>query len=126
MRKSLLVVPLLVAGCQTWGPTWSEVSGASYYHRAIADRQPAIIASIDGAGVLTPPFKVDPGEHEVGVQSPPHDRFHGSMKTMHLAMAPCKRYYVNAQFAGRVGPEWEPVVDYVEDVAGCGSNPKSP
>ena len=36
-----------------------------------------------------------------------------------LDAAPCKRYYINAQFANNVQPEWTPVIDYVDDIAGC-------
>ena len=31
MRKLLLLsLPVVLAGCQTWGPTWSEVTGVRY------------------------------------------------------------------------------------------------
>ena len=29
----VVAIMLLVAGCQTWGPTWSELSGARYTRR---------------------------------------------------------------------------------------------
>ena len=38
---------------------------------------------------------------------------------MTLDLEPCKRYYLNAQFANPVAPTWTPVVDYVEPIAGC-------
>jgi hypothetical protein len=38
---------------------------------------------------------------------------------MQLDIAPCKRYYLNAQFASGGGVDWTPVVDYVETVPGC-------
>ena len=34
----------IVAGCQTWGPTWSELSGARYT-RVDPDRERAILVS---------------------------------------------------------------------------------
>ena len=42
---------------------------------------------------------------------------------MRLTLEPCKIYYINAQFADWVRPEWEPVVDYVESIAGCTTTP---
>ena len=53
------------------------------------------------------------------VQAPPQDGFRGTEKTLRLTIEPCKRYYINAQFATPIGPTWTPVVDYVEDIAGC-------
>jgi hypothetical protein len=38
---------------------------------------------------------------------------------MQLDIAPCKRYYLNAQFESGGGVDWKPVVDYVEPIAGC-------
>jgi hypothetical protein len=41
------------------------------------------------------------------------------LRTLKLDLEPCKRYYVNAQFDAPGQPRWEPVVDYVEPIAGC-------
>ena len=107
-----------VAGCQTWGPTWSEVTGVRY-HRAIADRWPARIVAVGNDAVFQTPYKVAPGTYRLAVESPRHDGFPGTILEMTLNIEPCKRYYVNAQFAGPVGPDWRPVVDEVESIAGC-------
>jgi hypothetical protein len=109
---------LIVAGCQTWGPTWSEVTGVRY-HRAIADRWPARIVAVGNDAVFQAPYKVAPGTYRLAVESPRHDGFPGTILEMTLNIEPCKRYYVNAQFAGPVGPDWRPVVDEVESIAGC-------
>ena len=109
---------LIVAGCQTWGPTWSEVTGVRY-HRAIADRWPARIVAVGNDAVFPTPYKVAPGTYRLAVESPRHDGFPGTILEMTLNIEPCKRYYVNAQFAGPVGPDWRPVVDEVESIAGC-------
>ena len=109
---------LIVAGCQTWGPTWSEVTGVRY-HRAIADRWPARIVAVGNDAVFQTPYKVAPGTYRLAVESPRHDGFPGTILEMTLNIEPCKRYYVNAQFAGPVGPDWRPVVDEVESIAGC-------
>jgi hypothetical protein len=109
---------LIVGGCQTWGPTWSEVTGVRY-HRAIADRWPARIVAVGNDAVFQTPYKVAPGTYRLAVESPRHDGFPGTILETTLNIEPCKRYYVNAQFAGPVGPDWRPVVDEVESIAGC-------
>jgi hypothetical protein len=108
----------LFAGCQTWGPTWSEITGTRY-NRTIADRWQAQIVSVGSNGVSQTPYKVAPGTYSIGVESPRHDGFAGTVQEMTLNVEPCKRYYINAQFSGPIGPNWSPVVDYVESIAGC-------
>ena len=78
----------------------------------LARLQPSSIGSVT-------PFRVAPGKYRVVVQSPVHNRFRGSEKDMTLDIAPCKRYYINAQFDNPVSPDWTPVVDYVETITGC-------
>ena len=57
MRKlSLLLVPAVLAptlltGCQTWGPTWSELTGQRY-NVTIVNRRPAIIDRVDDQGAF--------------------------------------------------------------------------
>jgi hypothetical protein len=115
---AVAALALIGAGCQTWGPTWSEVTGVRY-HRAIADRWPARIVAVGNDAVFQTPYKVAPGAYRLAVESPRHDGFPGTILEMTLNIEPCKRYYVNAQFAGPVGPDWRPVVDEVESIAGC-------
>jgi hypothetical protein len=113
------VAAMTLAGCQTWGPTWSEVSGARYT-RIDPDRAPAILIAVgdESVGSVTP-FRVAPGTYRIVLQSPVHDRFRGSEMDITLKVEPCRRYYVNAQFDNPVSPGWKPVVDYVESIAGC-------
>ena len=103
---------------EKWGPTWSEVTGTRYF-RATMNRAPAIIKSVDGRNYTDRIVKIEPGKRMVVVQSPPRRRFQGSNKHITLDIAPCKRYYINAQFDSSVGPEWKPVVAYVESIPGC-------
>jgi hypothetical protein len=114
-----VVASLVVAGCQTWGPTWSELSG-DRCTRIDPDRRPAILERVgdESIGTVTP-YKVAPGTYRVKVLSPPWRRFSGSEKEFMLDIEPCKRYYINAQFDNRVAPDWTPVIDYVETIAGC-------
>ena len=121
MRMQVLataVVALVATGCQTWGPTWSEVTGVRY-NRAIADRWPARIVAVGSDSVFTVPYKVVPGAYTLAVESPRHSGFAGTIQDMKLTIEPCKRYYINAQFQDPVRPEWTPVVDEVEPIVGC-------
>jgi len=111
-------VVLAASGCQTWGPTWSEVTGVRY-NRAIADRWPARIVAVGSDSVFTVPYKVVPGAYTLAVESPRHGGFAGTIQDMKLTIEPCKRYYINAQFQDPVRPEWTPVVDEVEPIVGC-------
>lgn len=122
----VLTAAMLLAFCsaanaallEKWGPTWSEVTGYRY-SKAKMNRLPAIIKSVDGADTTFRVVKMDPGERTIVIQSPQRKGFMGSDKTLQLTIEPCKRYYINAQFASSVGPDWEPAIDYVEKVPGC-------
>ncbi len=110
---------LVTGGCQTWGPTWSEVTGAQYTRTSV-DRRPGILIRVgdQSVGQVTP-FKVAPGTYTVEVQSPVHNHFKGSIKKLLVNVEPCHRYYINAQFENPVRPTWMPVIDYVEPIPGC-------
>jgi hypothetical protein len=116
--RVLAAVVVALAGCQTWGPTWSEVTGVRY-NRTIADRWPARIVAVGNNSVFTVPYKVAPGTYTIAVESPRHSGFAGTIQDMQLNIEPCKRYYLNAQFQDPVRPEWTPVVDEVESIVGC-------
>ena len=127
MRKSYwmlmpaLAAPLLLDGCQTWGPTWSEVTGQRY-NVTIVNRRPAIIDRVDNEGAFPDPrlIKVSPGEHRLVVQGPAPGWPGGPpLHVMMLNAEPCKRYYINAQFESTIQTQWQPVIDYVEPIAGC-------
>ena len=123
MHKLLILalfLPVVLPGCQTWGPTWSEITGDRYVG-GILFRRPAIIEHIDDQGAfVSNPIKVEPGDRRV-IISAPVPRWPGGsdLKEMMLDVEPCKRYYINAQFDGPVGPNWRPVVDEAETIAGC-------
>ena len=127
MRKSYwmlmpaLAAPLLLDGCQTWGPTWSEVTGQRY-NVTITNRRPAMIDMVDNQGAFPDPrlIKITPGEHRLVVQGPAPGWPGGPpLHVMMLNAEPCKRYYINAQFDTTITQQWTPVIDYVEPIAGC-------
>jgi hypothetical protein len=127
MRRTLVLaaVPVLLAGCQTWGPVWSEVTGIRYFHTD-PNRSITTITLVDGkAAIPNRPQRstmVDPGRRVLTLQGAPLAAgFASTSQDFTLDMEPCKRYYVNAQFANRLSPsDWAPVVDYVETIGGCG------
>ncbi len=125
-RLYLAVVPALLApgfltGCETWGPTWSEVTGQRY-NVTVTNRRPAIIDRVDDQGAFPNPnlIKIAPGEHRLVVQGPAPGWIGGPpLHVMMLNAEPCKRYYINAQFANTVTQQWTPVIDYVDTIPGC-------
>ena len=128
MRKGLILVlflPLALPGCQTWGPTWSEITGHRYVG-GVLYRRPAIIEHIDDQGAfVSDPIKVEPGNRRVEIGAPvPRWPGGSDLKVMMLDVQPCKRYYINAQFQNDVSLRWTPVIDYVDTIAGCSAAPK--
>ena len=116
-----LLAPVFLGGCQTWGPTWSELTGQRY-NVTIVNRRPAIIDRVDDRGSFPNPnlIKVDPGEHRLVVQGPAPGWPGGPpLHVMMLNTEPCKRYYINAQFDATITQQWQPVVDYVEPIGDC-------
>jgi len=127
MRKSLLMLipvlaaPMFLEGCQTWGPTWSEVTGRRY-NVTIPNRRPAVIDRVDNQGSFPDPnlIRIEPGERRLVVQGPAPGWAGGPpLHVMILNAEPCKRYYINAQFATTITQEWTPVIDFVEPIPGC-------
>jgi hypothetical protein len=127
MRKTILASTLLlglpsalsIGGCQTWGPTWSEISG-NRYNVTVLNRRPAVIEQVDGYSAYPSyPIKVEPGEHKLVIQGPAPGWRGPNLAYFALDTQPCKRYFVNAQFKNPIEPGFEPVIDYVEDIAGC-------
>jgi hypothetical protein len=132
MRKLILfgVLPCL-ASCQTWGPTWSELSGRIYNITSI-ETGAIVITQIDGYAPNTvggEPVKVTPGSHKLVLQAIPPGSVMGNIHYGEVTFdaKPCVRYYLNARFKTSTSPEWTPFIDYEEAVPGCqlpGAAPK--
>src|SRR3954469_21882567 len=116
-RTSIGLLSLFAVGpptaLQRWGPTWSEVTG-NLYSRTQMNRTAATIKQIDRRHETARIVKVEPGSHDVVVESPMRKRFAGSDVTLHMQFEPCNRYYLNSQFKAGIGTDWEPVVAMVE------------
>jgi hypothetical protein len=119
----------VLAGCQTWGPAWSEISGDRY---TVADfrRYPTVINLVDS---YSPGprvgyrgysyYKIEPGRHNLelsAVNTTPNWVPGINREILAIDIEPCKRYYFNADFENRLLAGWKPVVDYVEPIPGCG------
>lgn len=117
-----LAFPMILAGCATMPQDpWSEVTGERY-HVAIADRGPVNVVSIGGRSAWASgrPTMVEPGTHRIVVESLPHGGFRGGRtQAFELALEPCKRYHVNAQFESAISASYKPVVDAVIPIPGC-------
>ena len=122
-RMAVLAIPAVLGGCATWSGPWSEVTGQRFNH-AVADRRQAEIVSVGGRTMWAsePVLKVEPGRQRVVVASLPHaGNPGGRQQDFTLDIEPCKRYYINAQFENALSPRFEPVVDAVQGIAGCGT-----
>ena len=132
MRKLLLIaLPVVLAGCQTWGPTWSEVTGSRYY-RVELNRMPATIEQIDGRSAFPSGpnelIRIEPGKRTLTLGAvPPSFVTAGGWQLQEFVLdaEPCMRYYINSQWDSRIGSQWTAVVDGVERIAGCDPAPKA-
>jgi hypothetical protein len=123
MRTRWIVValPAVLSGCASMMSTYSEVSG-DRYNLAIMDRRSVEIVRVGNTTgwANNQPVQVSPGTYPVVVASRPHGGFAGGLQqTLDLKVDPCKRYYINAQYANPITPDYRVVVDHVETIAGC-------
>ena len=127
MKASLtqcVLVAALGAACSVpaqaakWGPTWSELTGERF-SKIAKNTFGAIIKSVDGNHYRDRVVKVEPGTRRVVVQSPDHKGFRGTDEAMELAIEPCVRYYINAEFESSVGAAWKPVIAHQQRIPGC-------
>ena len=132
MNKSLAAVGVslwMLTGCQTWGPTWSEVTGMRYSDMTSMTEGPVIINLVDGSSPLQTgprsPIKVTPGKHTIQLQAIPLGGTMGrlALDDITVELQPCIRYYINARFASSTSNQWRAFVDKQESIAGCQVTP---
>jgi hypothetical protein len=118
--SAALLASLALSGCAMMGSTWSEVTGIRY-NRTIEYRVPVAVTQIDDQSAFgESPISVAPGRHVVRVEAHPPGYYGGlRRREITIDMQPCRRYYVNAQFANFTDPEFTPVIDHEEAIAGC-------
>jgi hypothetical protein len=95
MRKLTTCAMLLLLGsCQTWGPTWSEVTGVRYDVTSLGVG-PVLINQVDGSSPgNTPgqPIRITSGRHTIVLQVIPPSSVLGlvNLEQIVLDAAPCK------------------------------------
>jgi hypothetical protein len=114
---------LLLGSCQTWGPTWSEVTGVRYDVTSMGVG-PVLINQLDGSNpgnAPRQPIKVTPGRHTLVLQAIPPPSVVGGVheEETTLEAAPCRRYYINARFTTPTSTDWKPFVDREEKITDC-------
>jgi hypothetical protein len=109
-----------LAGCATT-ESFAYLEGQRYF-RANLNHYDATIISVDGTHyLLQKPVKIEPGMRKIVVQGPPASGFRqGEQRTMDVNVEPCKRYWFAAVKKNALAQDFEPKIDYVEDIAGCG------
>ena len=124
MRKlATIALLLLLNSCQTWGPTWSEVTGVRYNIPSL-NVGPVTINQLDGyspGNAPGQPVKITPGRHTLVLQVVPPPSVMGNLNLEQTTFdaAPCTRYYINGRFANPTSTDWKPFIDYEEKIAGC-------
>jgi len=115
-----LAASVLTASCATMSTPYSEVTG-DRFNVTIMDRRAVDIVSVGSASGWAggAPVQVEPGLHRIVISSPRHGGFRGTTVDFELEVAPCTRYYVNAQFANPLSPQFVPVIDHEEPISGC-------
>ena len=125
-RLVLLSVVALCSSCQTWGPTWSEVTGTFWQPSTEFNVAPTAVQTVDGNGAFPVGgyayIRMTPGPHTLVLAAAPLSRgWTGgtNLETMQLTAEPCKRYYINGKYDTRLSTSWKPFIGYVETIAGC-------
>ena len=123
-RLAACAAVLLVSGCQTWGPSWSELIGVRYNDVTSMTDGPVVVNLVDGTSPGTAPrqaIKLTPGQHTLVLQAVPPGAMVGQInleKTV-VEFKPCTRYYINARFESSTSTSWRPYIDYEEMIPGC-------
>lgn len=129
MKVHLCVAAVMTAisaltSCSTM-QQFSYLEGKRYF-RAPTDTYDATVISVDGKHYLYQrPVMIEPGLRKIVVQAPPAAGFRqGEQRAIELNVEPCKRYWFAAVKKTPLSQDFEPRVDHVEDVAGCGVTKK--
>ena len=125
VKTGVVASVALLGACQTWGPTWSEVTGARYNIPSL-DVGPVVINQLDGVSPGNAPgeaVKMTPGRHTLILQVVPPPSVTGlvDMAKTTLDVAPCTRYYINGRFNNATSTSWKPFIDKEERIPGCQS-----
>ena len=120
IHLAVLTSSILVGSCASMTTSFSEVTGERFNLTPV-DRRALTIESVGNVNGWTngAPVQVEPGLHRVVVTAERHGGFRGRTVAFELNVEPCTRYYINAQFANPITPDFVPVIDHQETIAGC-------
>jgi len=117
LGAAALVVATLAA-CTT--APLSYINDRQVYYKAVLNRYPVRVVSIDGSYQTFNPVPVAPGEHLLTLDAAPVAGFsQPTQKQYPMTIAPCTRYYIAAQRTSPLTQDWNLVVEETWPVAGC-------
>ena len=98
----------------------SYLNDRQVYYKAVLNRYPVRVVSIDGSYTTFNPVPIAPGEHLLTIDAAPVAGFsQPTQKQYPLTVAPCTRYYIAAQRTSPLTQDWNLVVEETWPVAGC-------
>jgi len=116
-RSLLGTTLLLAAGC---AQQWESVLDGTVYTRTHINRYPVAITAVDGVYSLQNPRYVDAGTRRLTVEAPPVGGMREPVrKEFDFKVERCVRYWLAAQRATALSPDFELVIDHAEVVPGC-------
>jgi len=114
---AVAVAALATAACGT--APLSFIDGQPF-SRVTVNRYPVRIVAVDGQAYFHEPVLVAPGLHTIVAEAAPSRGPHIPLqKGFVLDVQPCTRYHIAADRESPLVPEWTPVVESTEQVAGC-------
>src|ERR1700757_4257198 len=114
------VIPL--QACTTAPKQFSYLDGYRW-SRAEINTFDTLIVSVDGKSyTYNSAIMVDPGRHHIIFQTQPVAGFAFSpKKALDIDIKPCVRYWFEAKRVNALEQDFEPRVNYVERIVGCGT-----
>ncbi|MFN3630853.1 MAG: hypothetical protein ACK4XK_12490 [Casimicrobiaceae bacterium] len=110
-------VAALTAGC---AHPWESVLDGNLYTRTHMNRFPVAIIAVDGVYSIQNPRYVEAGVRRLTVEAPPvGDMREPVRKAFDFKVERCVRYWLAAQRATALSPDFELVIDHAELVPGC-------
>jgi hypothetical protein len=118
-HKTIVVMTALasLSGC---AHQWESVLDGNLHTRAHMNRYPVQIVAVDGEYSTITPRRVDAGVRKLTIDAPPVAGFHQPVrKEFTFKVEKCVRYWLAAQRATSLTPDFELVIDHAEPVPGC-------
>jgi hypothetical protein len=117
--KTLIAVTAAatLSGC---AHQWESLLDGNLYTRSHLNRYPVQIVAVDGEYSTISPRRVDAGIHRLTIDAPPVANFREPVRReFTFKVEKCVRYWLAAQRATSLTPDFELVIDHAEPVPGC-------